>query len=73
MHVMVGLLSFLLYLLMKSYNKPIFFQFYQLCKPILYMLEGLQLGVSLSLMARTVMANINMINNAVIMEEEEQQ
>jgi hypothetical protein len=37
------------------------------------MLEGLQLGLSLSLMARKTMAKINMISNAVIMEEEEQQ
>ena len=33
-------------------------------------LEGLQLGVSLSLMARTVMAKISMIRSVVIMEEE---
>jgi hypothetical protein len=33
------------------------------------LLEGLQLGVSLSLMARTAMAKISMISNAVIMEE----
>jgi hypothetical protein len=33
------------------------------------LLEGLQLGVSLSLMARTTMAKISMINSAVIMEE----
>ena len=37
------------------------------------LLEGLQLGVSLSLMARTVMEKISMINSAVIMEEEKQQ
>jgi hypothetical protein len=36
-------------------------------------LEGLQLGVSLSLMARTMMEKISMISSAMIMEEEEQQ
>jgi hypothetical protein len=37
----------------------------------LKLLEGLQLGVSLSLMARTAMEKISMISSAVIMEEEE--
>ena len=35
MPVVVGLLSILLYLLMESCNETIFFQFYQLCEPIL--------------------------------------
>jgi hypothetical protein len=33
------------------------------------LLEGLQLGVSLSLMARTPMEKISMISNIVIIEE----